>query len=77
MVFMPDQAAYLLSKLQNRLAGAAHQSSIAHGQFLQLRQVSMAQLESLIELQMADAQGMQPQAAMAAPAPIPPAGPPV
>ena len=72
---MPDQAAYLLSKLQNRLAGAAHQSSIAHGQFLQLRQVSMAQLESLIELQMADAQGMQPQAAMAAPAPIPPRQP--
>ena len=61
---MPDQAASLLNKLQNRLSGAARQSSIAHGQFLQLREVSLAQLESLIELQMADSNSTQPQAAV-------------
>lgn len=63
---MPTPAVKQLARLQKMLTDQAQHSSEAHGQFLQLRQVSLEQLEKLFELQMA----ARPQNPVPAPAPM-------
>ena len=53
---MPNQAASHLTRLQKRLSDQAHQASVTHTQFLQMRAISLEQMEKLMELQLAEGQ---------------------
>jgi 3-hydroxymyristoyl/3-hydroxydecanoyl-(acyl carrier protein) dehydratase len=64
---MPDPVINHLTRLQKMLSDQAQLASTAHGQFLQLRQVSLEQMEKIIDLQM----GNEAQLPAPTPAPTP------